>query len=136
ADHGLETGHHILDVPGEKVPVVRQAVGERRTVVEDELVFAVLPCRARLDRCPESVIGGPVGQDVLLDGGQRRGRGDLTGSGVPGIEVLAGHSGAVLRIGLAFEEDPHPGGSVRGTNSFAAWGRFVPAVTGPPVRFY
>src|SRR5699024_1092059 len=120
-----------LDVPGEQVPVVRQSVGERRAVVEDELVFAALTCRARLDRGPEGVIGGPVGQAVLLDGGQRRGGGDLTGSGVPGIEVLAGHSGAVLRIGLAFEDDPHPGGCVRGTTSFAPWGRFVLGCDGP-----
>src|SRR5699024_11403524 len=115
---------------------VRQAVGERRTDVEHDLVFAVLPGRASLDRCPEGVIGGPVGQDVLLDGGLRRGMGDLTGSGVPGIEVRAGHSGAVLRLGLAFEEDPHPGGGVRGTTSFAPWGRVGVAVTGRPGRGY
>ena len=38
AAHGLVARHHVLDVAGEQVAVVRQAVGERRAVVEDVLV--------------------------------------------------------------------------------------------------
>ena len=36
--HGLEARHDVLDVAGQQVAVVRQAVGEGRSVVEDELV--------------------------------------------------------------------------------------------------
>ena len=43
AAHGLVAGHHVLDVAGQQVAVVRQAVGERRAVVEDVLVGAVHP---------------------------------------------------------------------------------------------
>ncbi len=41
AAHGLVPRHDVLDVAGEQVAVVRQAVGERWAVVEDELVRAV-----------------------------------------------------------------------------------------------
>ena len=37
AAHGLEPRHEILDVAGQQVAVVRETVGERRAVVEDEL---------------------------------------------------------------------------------------------------
>ena len=43
AAHRLVAGDDVLDVAGEQVAVVRQAVGEGRAVVEDELVGAVLP---------------------------------------------------------------------------------------------
>ena len=36
--HGLVAGHHVLHVAGQEVAVVGQSVGERRTVVEHELV--------------------------------------------------------------------------------------------------
>ena len=38
AAHGLVAGDHVLHVAGEQVAVVGEAVGERRTVVEDVLV--------------------------------------------------------------------------------------------------
>ncbi len=40
--HGPVARHDVLDVAGEQVAVVRQAVGEGRAVVEDELVAAVV----------------------------------------------------------------------------------------------
>ena len=39
---GLVAAHQVLGIAGQEVAVVRQAVGERRTVVEDELVAAIL----------------------------------------------------------------------------------------------
>ncbi len=59
-EHGLQARHRVLDVAGEQVAVVRQTVGEGRTVVEDELVLAVLACRAVLDAGLEGVVLGPV----------------------------------------------------------------------------
>ena len=41
AAHRLVARDEVLDVAGQQVAVVRQAVGERRPVVEDELVVAV-----------------------------------------------------------------------------------------------
>ena len=75
--HGLVARHDVLDVAGQQVAVVRQAVGERRTVVEDVLVGAVLPGRACVDRCLERLVLGPVGQDLLFDGGKIGMPGDL-----------------------------------------------------------
>ena len=67
AAHRLVARDEVLDVAGQEVAVVRQAVGERRAVVEDELVVAVLPRVALLDARPEGVVGLPVGEDALLD---------------------------------------------------------------------
>ena len=64
--HRAEPGHHVLDVAGDQVAVVRQAVGERRPVVEDELVVR----RALLDRLAEGVVGPPVGEHVVLELGK------------------------------------------------------------------
>ena len=57
--HGLVPRHDVLDVAGQQVPVVRQAVGERRAVVEDELVGAVVPGRSLLDRGLEGLVLAP-----------------------------------------------------------------------------
>jgi hypothetical protein len=74
--HGLVARHHVLDVAGEQVPVVRQAVGERRAVVEDELVAAVLAGRALLDRGLEGAVGRPEVQHLALQRRERRMGGD------------------------------------------------------------
>ena len=44
SEHGLVTGNDILDRTCEKVPVVGQTGGERRTIVKDvfRIAFAVL----------------------------------------------------------------------------------------------
>ena len=49
AAHRLVARDEVLDVAGQQVAVVRQAVGERRAVVEDELVVAVGAGVALLD---------------------------------------------------------------------------------------
>ncbi|GMA85749.1 hypothetical protein GCM10025868_09990 [Angustibacter aerolatus] len=65
--HRLEARHDVLHVPGQQVAVVRQAVRERRAVIEDELVAAVGPGVALLDAGPERAVGVPVPADALLD---------------------------------------------------------------------
>ena len=57
----------VLGVAGQQVPVVRQAVGEGRAVVEDELVGPLLPGRSLVDGGLEGAVRGPVGQDLALD---------------------------------------------------------------------
>jgi hypothetical protein len=76
--HGLVARDEILDVPGEQVAVVRQAVGERGTVVEDELVRAVLTALTRLDRRHEGAVLVPVLENALLDRGKLRARDNAT----------------------------------------------------------
>ena len=62
--------HGVLHVPGQQVAVVRQSVGKGRTVVEHELVVAVLPRRPLLDRTPERVLTLPALEHGALEGGQ------------------------------------------------------------------
>ena len=76
AAHGLEPRHQVLDVAGQQVAVVRQPVRERRAVVEDELVGAVLAGVALRHARPERVVVGPVGQHRFLDLRERRARRD------------------------------------------------------------
>src|SRR5690606_17044405 len=119
AQHRLEPRHDVLDVPGEQVAVVRQPVRERRPVVEDELVGAVLPRRAGVDRGLEGAVRLPVGKDVVLELGQAR-RGDDAlvrrrggGAGVAVARVAArghrGPSGCGVRCGFLDEDDPPDG---------------------------
>ena len=77
AAHRLVARDEVLDVAGEQVAVVRQAVGERRAVVEDELVAAVGAGVALLDARLEGAVGLPVGQHRLLDLGEARARRDV-----------------------------------------------------------
>ena len=79
AAHRLVARHDVLDVAGQQVPVVRQAVGERRAVVEDELVGPVLPGRVAGDRRLEGLVGLPEGQHPFLDRGEARARGNRGG---------------------------------------------------------
>jgi hypothetical protein len=51
---------------------VRQPVGEGWAVVEDELVVAVDPGIALVDRSLERVVLGPPGENVVLEGGEVR----------------------------------------------------------------
>ena len=78
--HRLEAGDDVLDVAGQQVPVVRQPIGERRSVVEDELVRAVFAGRVPLDRGPEGVVGLPISEDPLLDRGEVRAGGHGPGT--------------------------------------------------------
>ena len=78
--HGAEPGYHVLDVAGDQVTVVRQPVGERRPVVEDELVVGgTLP-----DRFAEGVVDVPVLKHLALERGEARLGGYF---GVPGTRV-------------------------------------------------
>src|SRR5205814_23459 len=94
AAHRLVPRDEVLDVAGQQVAVVEQAVGERRAVVEDELVVAVLPGVALLDAGPERVVGLPVGEDALLDLREPRGRGNAGYGALGGMRV-----GGDLRVG-------------------------------------
>ena len=139
--HGLEARHQVLDVAGEQVAVVRQPVGERRAVVEDELVGAVLPRVALLDAGPEGVVVGPVGQHRFLDLREGRARRDALLSrrrcGRPGGRS----SGFAPRRRLSVE----PRGRLPPRYHLACRpsreldrrdDRSFTAVTGLPVRFY
>ena len=88
AAHGLVARDQVLHVAGQQVAVVRQAVRERRAVVEHELVRAVLARGAVLHRRAERVVGRPVPEHPLLDLGKARagryaiGQGRLVGRGL------------------------------------------------------
>ena len=117
--HGAKARHQVLDVPGDQVPVVRQPVGERRPVVEHELVVG----RALPDRVAERVGVLPVLEHLALEGGKARLGGYVA---VPGTRI-DGHRyvllGGVHRVGLGWCEDdaPAPARAYRGTTSLAAW---------------
>ena len=66
--HGLETRNHVFRVAGQQVAVVRQTVGEWRTIVEDEL----LSTRARCEAGLKGSIGRPKVEDALFDGWEAR----------------------------------------------------------------
>ena len=68
ARHRAEARHDVLDVAGQQVPVVGQAVGERRAVVEDELAVS----GGAPDRLFERAVGVPVGERPLLKLGEVR----------------------------------------------------------------
>ena len=60
--HRLVTRHDVLDVAGQQVAIVREPVGERRAVVEDEVAAAVPVA----DGLVEGVMRVPVGERPLL----------------------------------------------------------------------
>ena len=78
--HRLVARDDVLDVAGQQVAVVRQTVGERGTVVEDELVGSGVTGRPGLDAGAEGVVLGPEVEDALLDRREARARGDATGA--------------------------------------------------------
>ena len=142
--HGLVARHDVLDVAGEQVAVVGQTVGERRPVVEHELIGAVDAGWIPLHRSVEGVVGLPVRQNVLLQprkarAGRHAGllgvcRGRAAGFGVD-------RHGARLRLAdlLLHEDDvttavpprlPSAVTMITGSTAHSE------AVTGPPVRFY
>src|SRR5690606_31980358 len=77
ATHRLVARDDVLDVTGQEVAVVRQPVGERRAVVEHELVGAVLARLALLDAGLEGAVLLPVLEHLLLELGERRPGRDL-----------------------------------------------------------
>ncbi len=135
--HGLVARDQVLDVAGEQVAVVGQAVGERRPVVEDELVGAVLPGLALVDAGLEGVVGLPVGQHRLLDRREARARRDAAATGDVGVGDLGVRHRLGFLAGRAVRDHEDditaavpPRLPPRGvTASFRA-------VTGLPVRVY
>src|SRR5690606_17953791 len=134
--HGLVARHDVLDVARQQVAVVRQAVGEGRAVVEDELVRTVDPGLTLVDRGLEGPVRLPVGQDVELEPGQvRRGR-----DGVVAAVQRVSHRGCSPAVRPCAGTRPSFG-ELRGTTPLAAARSRAPrplrwAVTGLPVRFY
>ena len=98
---GLETADGVLDVAGQQVTVVGQAVGEGRAVVEDKLVgvAVVVVGGTEVNRLLEGAVLLPVGQDLLLhlrEGGRGGHAGPVAVQGVGGrVEGLAGVGGGL-----------------------------------------
>ena len=61
--HGLVARNHILGVAGQQVAVMRQTVGERRSVEEDEFVLAVIAGRTAFNGLLESIVLLPIIKD-------------------------------------------------------------------------
>jgi hypothetical protein len=120
--HRLVARHDVLDVAGEQVAVVGQAVGERRAVVEDELVGAVRARGPLLDAGDEGAVGVPVLQDPALDLGEPGAGGDAAGvAGVDMAGVAHRWCSFVAHAGSLREDDDARGsGRHRGTTSLAA----------------
>ena len=73
AAHGLVARHEILHEAGDDVPVVRQAVGEGRAVIEDELGRAPVDQRGRFSMDASKMrFSPPVFEDVFLDSRKAR----------------------------------------------------------------
>ena len=124
AAHGLVARDDILDVAGQQVAVVRQAVGEGRAVIEDELVVAILAGRAIVDGCLEGAVGVPILQHGLLDRGEARAGRDGCAAGAACLRI--GHRYAVLRARPAPRES---------RVSSSTRGRHRPGF-GPPPRYH
>jgi hypothetical protein len=82
------------------VAEVRQAVGEGRSVVEDELVLAVGAGRAVGDRAPEDVDLAPAREHALLDLGEARLLGDVGIATARRARGRAGRRGGCVGLGL------------------------------------
>ena len=92
AAHRLIAGDGVLDEAGEEMAVMRQSVGERRSVVEDVFALGRVQGHGRL----EGPVLPPEGKDLLLEGGIARLSRDL---GVRGRAGRVGHGHTVGRHG-------------------------------------
>ena len=109
--HGLVARHQILHEAGDDVPVVRQAVGERRPVIEDELVRRpVLDAWPIRNRGLEHPLTLPALQNLLLDAREIR---VLLGGRI-GLRAVVHADFEALRI------EPLIWGNVRGA-SMQSW---------------
>ncbi len=136
AAHGLEAREEVLRVPREEVPVVRQAVGEGRPVVEDPFRRSL----ALVDRGLEGAVLLPELEDLALDG-REVGRGCdavvVWGAGVHARSLR----GRMLSRGRRPPDRAPPryhlacpsGGRAAASAAYRdADGPLVPAVTGHP----
>ena len=64
SEHGLVATDNVLDVAGQKVTVVREAVCKRRAVVEHEFVLTALTGGTASNGFTEGVISGPESQGL------------------------------------------------------------------------
>ena len=64
SEHGLVTTDNVLDVAGQQVTVVREAVCKRRAVVEHEFVLTALAGGTASNGFTEGVISGPESQGL------------------------------------------------------------------------
>ena len=64
SEHGLVTTDNVLDVAGQQVTVVREAVCKRRAVVEHEFVLTALTGGTASNGFTEGVISGPESQGL------------------------------------------------------------------------
>ena len=133
--HGLVTRDDVLRVAGQQVAVVRQAVGERRTVEEDEFVLAVVAGRAAFDGLLEGVVLVPVVKHGLLklgEAGVRRDIGALLAGSSLRIHMIGGFAHRMLLVWrfhyLLYEDDDFRAIAHvrhRGTTSLAALPRLL-----------
>ena len=128
--HGLVTRDDVLRIAGQQVAIVRQAVGERRAVEEDEFVLAVIAGRTAFDGLLEGVVLVPVVKHGLLKLGEAGVRRDigalLTGSSLR-IHMIGGFAHRMLLVWrfhyLLYEDDDFRAIAHvrhRGTTSLAA----------------
>ena len=120
AAHRAVARHRVLDVPGEQVAVVRQAVGERRTVVEHELVGVGAPVDRRLERA----VRIPELQDAGLHGGERGLRLDV------GVAHRMAPAGGAARV----PGPPPSGGWALQVGRVSAGRRRAPGAPNPRAR--
>ncbi len=98
AAHGLVAGDDVLDVAGEEVPVVGQAVGEGGAVVEDEFVGSGGAGLAVVHGGLEGAVLGPEVEDAAFDLGQVRARRHAPGGVVEWICHGSGVSSSHLVV--------------------------------------
>ena len=139
AAHGLVARDDVLDVARQQVAVVRQAVGERRAVVEDVLFVAV----ALVDRRLEGSVGAPEVEDAVLQGREAGAAGHV--AELVGARVGAACGGGLVHVGPPWSLDPgrnrgkcHGDACRRGTTPLGrspprGWGRPAhrPGCAGP-----
>ena len=158
--HGLVARDDVLGIAGQQVAVVRQAVGERRAVEEDEFVLAVVAGRTAFDGLLESVVLIPVVEHGLLqlgEAGVRRDVGALLAGSSLRIHMIGGFAHRMLLVWrfhyLPYEDDGFRAIAHvrhRGTTSLAAlpclhtqvflaqvsYDRLTFGCSGRPRRFY
>ena len=95
AAHGLKPRDEVLDVSGQQVTVVREAVGERRTVVEDKLLGISAVVDTRLER----LVVRPRSKHFLLQLGERHAAGLGARDVDTWVSVSDGKSRSLLELG-------------------------------------
>ena len=99
--HGLVARNHILGIAGQQMAIMRQTIGERRTVEENEFILAVISGWTTLDGLGEGIVLLPIVKHGLLqlrEAGVRRDVGALlTGSSLR-IHMIGGFAHRMLLV--------------------------------------